>query len=96
MALKYGPLVYNVEALDNQNIDQKTRHCIHFARSGALTSSVVSLLITGKWADGTESRGDSQLCADESCRSPACIPREEETTSSPNGPSPSLASKVWI
>jgi len=51
--LKYGPLVYNVETTDNQNIERKIGDAPLKAewRPDLLGGIVV---ITGKWADGAD------------------------------------------
>ena len=41
VALKYGPLIYNVEAADNQNIDRKSA-LLRCGPNGALTCSAAS------------------------------------------------------
>jgi hypothetical protein len=52
-ALKYGPLVYNVETLDNQNIDRKIGDAQLQAKwRPELFGGIV--VITGKWADGSD------------------------------------------
>ena len=53
MALKYGPLVYNLEAIDNHNIDQKLGAApLRTQWHDKLLGGVVT--ISGQWADGTE------------------------------------------
>ena len=53
VALKYGPLVYNVEAADNQNIDQKIGDApLRTQWRPDLLGGV--MVITGKWADGSD------------------------------------------
>ena len=53
VALKYGPLIYNVEAADNQNIDQKLGAApLRTEWRPDLLGGV--MVITGKWADGSD------------------------------------------
>ena len=53
VALKYGPLVYNVEKEDNQNIDRKIGDApLSSEWRPELLGGVV--VIKGKWADGTD------------------------------------------
>jgi hypothetical protein len=52
VALKYGPLVYNVEAADNQDIDQKLGDDpLAVEWKPNLLGGVMA--ITGKWKDGS-------------------------------------------
>ena len=52
VALQYGPLIYNVESADNQNIDRKLGDApLHAEWRPELLGGV--MVITGKWGDGT-------------------------------------------
>jgi hypothetical protein len=95
VALKYGPLVYNVENPDNRNMDQKIGAApLRPQWQPDLLGGIV--VITGKWADGADLVAIPNYARMNRVGPPHEYPREEETTSSPNGPSPSLTSKVWI
>ena len=97
VALKYGPLIYNVEAADNHNIDQ---------RLGAGPSSYAVapgsarrvMVIKGQWADGSELSRHSELRADESRRSTSRLPRGggESGAGAAEHEEPAIQSKVWI
>ncbi|MGA7107221.1 MAG: beta-L-arabinofuranosidase domain-containing protein [Terracidiphilus sp.] len=51
-AMKYGPLIYNVETPDNENIDRKLGDApLHTEWRPDLLGGV--MVITGKWRDGT-------------------------------------------
>ena len=94
-ALKYGPLIYNVETPDNRNLDQKIGAAPLRTqwRPDLLGGMVV---ITGKWADGSDLVAVPNYARMNRVGPPHEYPREEETTNSPDASSPSLASKVWI
>jgi hypothetical protein len=95
LALKYGPLVYNLEAADNKSLDQKigAAPLLTQWRPDLLGGIVV---ITGKWADGSDLVAVPNYARMNRVGPPHEYPREEEVTSSSNGSSPSLTSKVWI
>jgi DUF1680 family protein len=94
-ALKYGPLIYNVETPDNRNLDQKIGAAPLRTqwRPDLLGGMVV---ITGKWADGSDLVAVPNYARMNRVGPPHEYPREEETTSSPDASSPSVASRVWI
>ena len=95
VALNYGPLVYNVEAADNRNLDQKIGAApMRTQLRPDLLGGIV--VITGKWADGSDLVAIPNYARMNRVGPPHEYPRKEEPTSSPNGSSPSLASKVWI
>jgi len=53
VALKYGPLVYNVEVHDNKNMNQQvSAEPLHVQWRSELLGGV--MVITGRWADGSE------------------------------------------
>jgi len=108
-ALKYGPLVYNVETDDNQNIDQK------LAASPLRTEWRPDVLggimtITGKWADGSDLQAIPNYARMNRVGPPHAYPGEQETNSGIGATTPeksasvaqrsrserSLRSKVWI
>jgi DUF1680 family protein len=100
VALKYGPLVYNVETADNQKIDRKVGPAPLLAQwRPDLLGGV--MVLTGKWQDGSELLAIPNYARMNRDGAPHNYPREEETV----GPKPlqeerrerpSLESKVWI
>ena len=70
--MKYGPLIYNVETADNQNIQQNLGDGPLQAewRPDFLGGVMV---IKGKWEDGSDDGGGPQLRAHESSGTPAGI-----------------------
>jgi DUF1680 family protein len=94
-ALKYGPLIYNVESPDNRNVDQAVGGAPLATqwRPDLLGGIVV---ITGKWADGSDLVAVPNYSRMNRVGAPHEYPRDEETTTSQDGSAPSVASKVWI
>ena len=106
VALKYGPLVYNLEAVDNHNIDRK------LGATPLLTQWRPDLLggvvtISGQWADGTDFRAIPNYARMNRVGPPHAYPREEDLDSgssttgiaSPTNKypkKPSVESKVWV
>ena len=98
VALKYGPLVYNVEATDNKNIHQKpgTEPLRAQWRPDLLGGVMV---ITGRWADGSELLAIPNYARMNRQGPPHAYPSDEETTSAANasrGGKQAIESKVWI
>jgi DUF1680 family protein len=108
LALKFGPLVYNVETADNHDIERKVGDAPLRAewRPDLLGGVVV---ITGKWADGSELVAIPNYARMNRVPPPHPYPVEEEidfvtgSTASANSASksaskgePSVQSKVWI
>jgi uncharacterized protein len=108
LALKYGPLVYNVETADNHDIEQKIGDApLRTEWRPDLLGGVV--VITGKWADGSELVAIPNYARMNRVGSPHPYPVKEEidfvtgSTASANSASksvskgePSVQSKVWI
>jgi hypothetical protein len=105
-ALKYGPMVYNAEVADDQNIDQKlgTGPLRTEWRPDLLGGVMV---IKGQWADGSELLAIPNYARMNRVGSPHAYPREEDIDSGPGTPGhaqskseehvkPSVESKVWI
>jgi DUF1680 family protein len=101
-ALKYGPLIYNVEAVDNQNIDRKLGAApLRTQWRPDLLGGVVT--ITGQWADGPEFLAIPNYARVNREGPPRAYPGDENADSGSNAPStskarkkPSIESKVWI
>ncbi|HWR14363.1 MAG TPA: beta-L-arabinofuranosidase domain-containing protein [Terriglobales bacterium] len=89
VALKYGPLVYNLERADNRNIDQKLGDApLRTEWRSDLLGGV--MVIRGEWADGSEMLAIPNYARMNRVGPPPEYPRDEDaTTSAP-------ASKVWI
>ena len=109
VALKYGPLVYNVEAVDNKNIERKIADAplrVHW-RPDLLGGVMV---ITGKWSDGSELVAIPNYARMNRVGPPHPYPSEEEaefaasSSSASGGASstvpdqqvPAVRSKVWV
>jgi len=91
VALKYGPLIYNVETPDNKNIERKIGDGpLQTKWQPDLLGGV--MLITGKWADGAELVAVPNYARMNRVGPPPEYPTEEDA----GGRKPSLDSKVWI
>jgi uncharacterized protein len=95
VALKYGPLIYNVETADNQNIHQK------FSSAPLRTEWRPELLggtviIVGEWADGSKMVAVPNYARMNRVGPPPPYPTEENFGGHPPSSGPALASKVWI
>jgi hypothetical protein len=89
VALKYGPLVYNVETVDNGNIERKiTAGPLRAEWRPDLLGGVVA--ISGKWEDGTP-----LLAIPNFARMNRVGPPNEYPNDAPKR-GPSIESKVWI
>ena len=89
VALKYGPLIYNVETADNQNIDRKIGDApLRTEWRPDLLGGV--MVITGKWADGSELVAIPNYARMNRVGPPPAYPGERDV----NAGSPQ--SKVWI
>jgi len=94
VALKYGPLVYNVEAIDNERIDQKVgTDPLRVQWRPDLLGGV--MVITGRWADGSELVAIPNYARMNRAGPPHAYPSDEETNGT-NSSAPSVQSKVWI
>ena len=89
VALKYGPLVYNVEAADNKSIDQKLGDApLRTEWRPDLLGGI--MVISGKWADGSPLLAIPNYARMNRVGPPPAYPREQELKSAP------VESKVWI
>jgi DUF1680 family protein len=100
VALKYGPLVYNVETTDNRKIDGKIAATPLRAqwRPDLLGGMMV---LTGKWEDGSDLLAIPNYARMNRAGLPHAYPREEEAANSATGNQKgndrySDESKVWI
>lgn len=105
IALKYGPLVYNVETIDNGQIDRKIGDSPLQAKwRPDLLGGIVA--IAGKWADGSDLLAIPNYARMNRVDPPHAYPEDEETDSVTGstvaGSSekrrrvPTIESKVWI
>jgi uncharacterized protein len=86
VALKYGPLVYNVETADNHNIERKIGNAsLKTEWRPDLLGGV--MVITGKWADGSELVAIPNYARMNRVGPPHAYPSDKETTA--------VDSKVW-
>ncbi len=94
VALKYGPLIYNVETADNGNIDQKPGDARLLAewRPDLLGGVIV---ITGKWQDGSPMLAIPNFVRMNRVGSPPEYPSDREPDHG-LGSKDSIDSKVWI
>jgi hypothetical protein len=82
VALKYGPLIYNVEAADNQNIHSKLGAApLRTEWRPNLLGGVVA--ITGKWADGSDLLAIPNYARMNRVGPPHSYPGEEDANSVP-------------
>lgn len=98
VALKYGPLVYNVERADNLKIEQKITNAPLQAewRPDMLGGVMV---ISGKWADGSPLLAIPNYARMNRVGPPHEYPQDEEVVAAPaagKNTEPSVDSKVWI
>jgi len=99
VALKYGPLVYNVEKADNQNIDRKIGNApLSSEWRPELLGGVV--VIKGKWADGTDLIAIPNYARMNRVGPPHAYPQDRENGAEAASDRTSrdleLQSKVWI
>jgi hypothetical protein len=89
VALKYGPLVYNVETVDNRNMQQKPgSEPLQVQWRPDLLGGV--MVIKGHWADGSELLAIPNYARMNRQGPPAAYPDEGEGAKTP------VQSKVWI
>jgi DUF1680 family protein len=94
VALKYGPLVYNVETLDNVNIDRRpSDSSLRAEWRPDLLGGV--MVITGKWQDGAPLLSVPNFARMNRVGPPHDYPMSDEVDHMP-GSKPSIDSKVWI
>jgi uncharacterized protein len=99
VALKYGPLLYNVEAADNKNIEREIGDAqLKTEWRPDLLGGI--MVITGKWADGSELVAIPNYARMNRVGPPHQYPRGEETYTGEANHHGSggrlLQSKVWI
>jgi hypothetical protein len=100
VALKYGPLVYNVESPDNQNIHRKIGAAPLQAQwRPELLGGV--MVLTGKWEDGSDLLAIPNYARMNRAGLPHAYPREEEAANSApanqtGSQQSSIESKVWV
>jgi uncharacterized protein len=97
VALKYGPLVYNVETADNAKIEQKLSTApLRTEWRPDLLGGV--MVISGKWADGSPLSAIPNYARMNRVGPPHEYPLDEETTVAAPGTKgePAVDSKVWI
>jgi DUF1680 family protein len=93
VALKYGPLIYNVERAD-QNIDQKLGTAPLQTRwKPDLLGGV--MIVEGKWADGSDLIAIPNYARMNRVGPPPAYPTEN-SSSDLSGKRKALDSKVWI
>jgi hypothetical protein len=91
VALKYGPLVYNVETADNHSIDRKLGdQPLRTQWRPDLLGGV--MVITGKWADGSDLVAVPNYVRMNRVGPPPEYPPEGDR----RGPESPIDSKVWI
>ncbi len=89
VALKYGPLVYNVEAADNKSIGQKLGDApLRMEWRPDLLGGI--MVISGKWADGSPLLAIPNYARMNRVGPPPAYPAEQEIKSAP------VESKIWI
>jgi hypothetical protein len=94
VALKYGPLIYNVETVDNENIERKLGAApLRAEWRPDLLGGVVVIL--GKWEDGTPMLAIPNFARMNRVGPPHDYPGDYQVGDSPR-PKPSIQSKVWI
>ncbi len=109
VALKYGPLVYNVETADNRNIEQKLGTTpLRAEWHPDLLGGV--MVISGKWADGSSMLAVPNYARMNRVGPPHEYPQDEEvpivvtpasgtgsgTSSTRQSSGSSVESKIWI
>ena len=94
VALKYGPLIYNVETEDNTNIDRKLADApFHTEWRADVLGGV--MVISGKWEDGSPMLAIPNFARTNRIGPPHDYPSDDEVGHSLRS-EPSIHSKVWI
>jgi DUF1680 family protein len=94
VALKYGPLIYNVETADNANIERKLADApLHTEWRSDLLGDV--MVISGKWQDGSPMLAIPNFARTNRVGPPHDYPSDDEVGHSLRS-KPSIESKVWI
>jgi hypothetical protein len=95
VALKYGPLIYNVENADNQNIARKAGEAeLSTEWRPDLLGGV--MVINGKWADGSKLVAIPNYARKNRGGPPHAYPSNQETPHSQPLKEPPIDSKIWI
>jgi DUF1680 family protein len=99
VALKYGPLIYNVETADNNNLSRKIGAApLQMQWRNDLLGGI--MVITGKWADGSKLVAIPNYARMNRVGAPHAYPSDEEisTPSSRQHGSEEVSaeSKVWV
>jgi len=94
MTLRYGPLIYNVEKVDNGKIDGKLSDApLHAEWRPDLLGGV--MVITGKWQDGSPMLAVPNFARMNRVGPPPEYPSDRDPERW-RGPAPPVDSKVWI
>jgi uncharacterized protein len=97
VALKYGPIVYNVETADNQNIERKIGDApLHAEWKSDLLGGV--MVIEGNWSDGSKLVAIPNYARMNRVGPPHPYPSDEEVNTAftrRHEEAPSIQSKVW-
>jgi hypothetical protein len=94
VALKYGPLIYNVETADNGNIDRKLSDSpLRAEWRPDLLGGVVAIF--GKWEDGDPMLAIPNFARANRVGPPHDYPSDDDVDHSLRS-KPSIVSKVWI
>jgi len=94
VALKYGPLIYNVETADNGNIDRKLADApLRVEWRPDLLGGV--MVISGKWQDGAPMLAIPNFARANRVGAPPDYPMDREPDHFTRA-KPSINSKVWI
>jgi hypothetical protein len=94
VALKYGPLIYNVETADNENIDRKLGDSpLRAEWRPELLGGV--MVITGKWQDGSPLLAVPNFARMNRVGAPPEYPSDREPVRAPASKR-TFDSKVWI
>ncbi|MDE3187212.1 MAG: glycoside hydrolase family 127 protein [Acidobacteriota bacterium] len=94
-ALQYGPMIYNVESKDNENIDRKlSDDPLRAEWHPELLDGV--MVITGKWQDGTPMQAIPNFARMNRVGPPHDYPTDEYQPESNPAARRLIESKVWI
>jgi DUF1680 family protein len=99
VALKYGPLIYNVETADNNNLSRTIGAApLEMQWRNDLLGGV--MVITGKWADGSNLVAIPNYARMNRVGAPHAYPSDEETSTPSSrqhgSEEASAESKVWV
>jgi hypothetical protein len=94
VAIKYGPLIYNVETADNGKVDRKlSNEPLKAEWRPDLLGGV--MVIAGSWEDGSPMVAVPNFARMNRVAPPHEYPSDEETDQTPVSKS-TIDSKVWI